>query len=118
ISELLDRLCRSDVTGRDMRNLRSLVGSVADEARCYLAQQHQTVIGSVLDRFAGEVDAHANGKAQPVERMLISEMLDIEGDEAVIDGVFPRKQPDWTFDDTYSGQVPAERYADHRRMHP
>jgi NADH:ubiquinone oxidoreductase subunit F (NADH-binding) len=115
ISELLDRLCVSDVTDRDMTKLRSLVSTVGDEARCYLAAQHQTVIGSVLERFGGEVQAHARGTAQPVSRMLITELLDIKGDEAVIDGDFPRRQPDWTYNDTYSGQPPAERYADHRR---
>src|SRR5205085_4953379 len=51
ITELLERMCSSDrsISDRDMARLRSLVSTVADEARCYLATQHQVVVGSILD---------------------------------------------------------------------
>ena len=58
---------------------------MADEARCYLASQHQVVVGSILERFGSEVDAHANGSARSAEPALVAELVDIQGDEAVVD---------------------------------
>ena len=118
ISALLDRVCRSDATEHDINQLRSRVDTVANEARCYLASQHQVVIASLLACFPEEVSAHLNrtGTAPAAQRMLISELLDISAGSATIDGDFPNKQPDWSYDDEDSGQAPAERYADHRRF--
>ncbi len=36
-------------------------------------------------------------------------ILDIDGDRAVLDEHYADKQPDWSFDETYSGQSPADR---------
>src|SRR5205814_7108 len=115
ISALLDRVCRSDATPHDVAELRDRVNTVADEARCYLATQHQIVVRSLLDCFPDEVTAHLTQAAPATDRGLITELLDIAGDAAVVDIDFTRKQPDWTYGDEDSGQWPAERLADHRR---
>jgi hypothetical protein len=36
-------------------------------------------------------------------------MVDLKDGKAIIDERHRGKQPDWTFDDTYSGQSPADR---------
>ena len=46
--------------------------------------------------------------AAPVEPELIAELLDIDGDRAVLDEKHLRKQPDWTFNAASSGSVPVE----------
>lgn len=114
LADLLEKLCGSNATRADMTKIRSLAGTVGDRARCSLATQHQTVIGSALDRFSHELEAHL-GDARPVEPVLVAELVDIKGTVAVWDERFHQKQPDWTHDPEYSGKTPAEKYGDHRR---
>jgi NADH:ubiquinone oxidoreductase subunit F (NADH-binding) len=118
LSGLLDRLCRSDVTERDLAAIRSRVATVADRARCFLATQHQVVVGSILDRFPGEFRAHVTRTAPPVEPVLIAELVDIEGDVAVVDERHREKQFDWSYGEADSGQAPADRFDDHRNPRP
>jgi hypothetical protein len=40
---------------------------------------------------------------------VIAPIVDIDGDRAVLDEQHVAKQPDWTFDTTYSGASPADR---------
>ncbi|MHB8464174.1 MAG: NADH-ubiquinone oxidoreductase-F iron-sulfur binding region domain-containing protein [Acidimicrobiales bacterium] len=115
LSGRLARLSRSSSTTDDLDQIRSLASTVGDSARCFLATQHQTVVESILASFGDEVAAHASGVAVPVEPMLVAELLDISGDTAVWDEHHRDKQPDWTYDATDSGQLPAERYGEHRR---
>ena len=57
-------------------------------------------------------------QAPPVEPHLVTEMLDLDGYEAVVDLRHASKQPDWTHGDHWSGQIPAERLDDHRAPKP
>ena len=85
------------------------VATVADEARCDLAQQHQRVVGSVLSLFPDEVRADADGQAPAAEPELIAPIADIDGELAVLDESQADKQPDWIDDQGYSGQSPADK---------
>jgi NADH:ubiquinone oxidoreductase subunit F (NADH-binding) len=118
LADVLDRLCRSDASQVDLRLTRNLVATVGDRARCALAGQQQAVVGSVLDLFPAEVAAHVSGDAPGVERYLVAELLDIEGDEPVWDERHREKQPDWSYDEVYSGQFPADRFDEHRAPEP
>jgi NADH-quinone oxidoreductase subunit F len=113
LSGLLSNLCHSEGSRTEVARLRSLVDTVADRARCYLASQHQVVVTSLLDRFPDEVDRHLSGAAAPADVALIAELVDIRGDEAVVDEHHLGKQPDWTYDLEDSGQFPADRLDDH-----
>jgi NADH:ubiquinone oxidoreductase subunit F (NADH-binding) len=115
LSELLVALCRSDATAHDMDRIKSLASTVGDRARCSLATQHQVVLQSILDKFGAELSAHVGGRAEPVTPRLIAELADISGDEAVLEERHALKQPDWSYDHEWSGKVPADLYADHRR---
>ncbi len=120
ISNLLEKVCASEATDRDLEIIRRKLSTVADGARCYLASQQQVVVTSILDRFGDEVAAHLPGAAgaapvaDAVEPVLIAEMLSISDGVAHVDERHRTKQPDWTYNATYSGQAPAERLDDHR----
>jgi NADH-quinone oxidoreductase subunit F len=114
LAGLLDKVCHSDAGDADMATIQKRVDTVADGARCYLAQQHQNVLHSLLELFGDEVEAHLQGAAEGVEPELIAELVDIADGVATWDERHRDKQPDWSYDEEDSGQVPAERYGEHR----
>ncbi|MBV8692919.1 MAG: hypothetical protein JOY57_14760, partial [Actinobacteria bacterium] len=109
----LDQLCRSEPTAGLVDGIRSRVATVADEARCYLATQHQVVVNSLLERYPTDVGAHAAGR-QPVTPVLVSELVDIVDGQAVWDERHLEKQPDWTYSPEWSGSTPVDLVVDHR----
>ena len=84
-------------------------------ARCSLATQHQVVVGSILDAFDSEVQDHLHRRVDPVGPFVVTELRDID-DEGVArwDEDHVRKQPDWSYDDEWSGKVPADLLVDPR----
>ena len=51
LDALLARLAGSEADRRDVDRIGRLLDTVADGARCNLASQQQTVVGSVLQQF-------------------------------------------------------------------
>ena len=109
IAEGLERLRMSEAEADDLDVVLEKLETVADGARCFLAQQHQTVVRSIITAFHGQFRAHADGATTAAELFPIAEILDLQGDAVLIDERQLRKQPDWTYDDVDSGTSPAER---------
>jgi NADH-quinone oxidoreductase subunit F len=114
LAGLLAKLSRSEGDIADVELVRSRVSTIAQEARCSLATQHQVVVASLVDHFAEEVDGHVRGGANGVEPSATAELIDIVDNQAVIDVRHRDKQPDWTYDEEDSGQSPADRLGEHR----
>src|SRR4051794_23103606 len=114
LAALLARVSRSEATARNLGEVRDLLGTVSDSARCYLALQHQAVVESVLTGFGDEFQAHIDGAAAPAVPALVTELVALEGDEAVFNERHRQKQPDWSFNAEDSGKWPAERFDEHR----
>jgi NADH-quinone oxidoreductase subunit F len=114
LADLWAKLCGGQGGEHDLQTIRRRAGTVGDRARCYLALQHQAVASSVLERFDDDVRGHLDGSAPPVEPELVAELVDIRDGRASLDEHHREKQPDWTFDDEYSGKSPADRFAEHR----
>ncbi|MBW3610197.1 MAG: SLBB domain-containing protein [Actinobacteria bacterium] len=114
ISGLLRDLSQSKGAERAFASMESSVAAVADSARCYLAHQHEAVVHSVLERFPEEMAAHVSGQAPPVPPYLVAELVDITGGVAILDGRFRDKQPDWTYEEVFSGKLPADRLGEGR----
>jgi NADH-quinone oxidoreductase subunit F len=114
IADLLAKLARSEADERDLATLRTRVATVADGARCSLATQQQVIVTALLDRYADQVSAHASAKLPATEPRLVAELVDIVDGEASVDVHHAAKQPDWTFEPHYSGQLPAARLGEHR----
>jgi NADH:ubiquinone oxidoreductase subunit F (NADH-binding) len=109
IADILTRICCGQPEPNDAEALASRVATVADESRCALAGQQQQVIGSLLSLFPDAVRAHLEDAAVPDDPVLIASLVDIRDGRAVLDERQRAKQPDWTFDEIYSGQSPADR---------
>jgi NADH-quinone oxidoreductase subunit F len=108
LSDRLTRLAASRASAADLDLIEQRIRSVGFGARCYLGAQQETVLGSIFDRFRDEFEAHAQGAAPPTEPVLVTEILDIDDGEALLDEEHRRKQPDWTFDRVSSGATPAD----------
>jgi NADH:ubiquinone oxidoreductase subunit F (NADH-binding) len=109
ISTILDRLVANQPAGTDLEELELRLSTITDGARCYLAQQHQFVVQSLLDKFADAVVAHVDGRAAAGERAPVAAVADLAGTEVALDERQLTKQPDWTWDEPWSGKHPAQR---------
>jgi len=105
----LDRMRRSDAEPDDLDVVLEKLETVADGARCFLAQQHQTVVRSIIAAFHGQFRAHADGTTVPADGFPIAEILDLQGEAVLIDERQLRKQPDWTYGEVDSGKSPSDR---------
>ncbi len=114
LADRLDRLRRSVGDEHDLAEVQDRLASVIIGARCYLANQHQLVVESILRLFPDQVRAHVSGEVEAADIELIAPILDLEDDRAILDQSHLDKQPDWTVGDVDSGQAPADRM-DQRR---
>jgi NADH-quinone oxidoreductase subunit F len=112
IAERLARICRGQADDKDLAEVRDLLDTVADGARCFLATQQEQVVRSIVASFPRAFELHLTGRSQPVEPALIAPIVDLAADVAVLDERHAQKQPDWTFDATDSGKTPVERLAE------
>lgn len=108
LTEALDRLRSSTPEPDDLTVIPELTGRVTDGARCFLAQQHQLVVESLLEHFGDAVAAHAERRAAAAEPFPILPLLDIVDDQAVLDESALEVAPDWSTG-ADSGASPAAR---------
>jgi NADH:ubiquinone oxidoreductase subunit F (NADH-binding) len=113
IASMLAKVCDGDANEYDLAGIADRVATVADEARCFLAEQHQRVIDSVLRLFP---DSLRNRLVPGVPAVRPEPILPIR--DLADDGRFELeleqldKQPDWSFDAVDSGKRPVERLAE------
>jgi NADH:ubiquinone oxidoreductase subunit F (NADH-binding) len=112
VAELLDRIRRSEATELEVLAIDDHLRTITEGARCFLAHQHQRVVGSIVAAFADELRAHVDGRAKAADAELIAPITDIADGDARIDERQREKQPDWSFDPIDSGKAPVERLGD------
>ena len=112
LMEILDRVRRSDARDEDLAAIDDHLATIADGARCYLATQHQLVIGSIRDRFGDDLRAHVAGTVPAAAPLLIAPITSLHDGGADLDDRQLAKQPDWSFDMVDSGKSPADRFED------
>jgi hypothetical protein len=113
ISLDLAKVCAGTADEHDLEEIVSRTATVADEARCSLARQHQAVMDSVLRLYPDVLRRRLDPSVDPVAPVLLAPIVDITADgEVVLDEEHARKQPDWTFGDHDSGKAPAQLYAE------
>lgn len=109
LAGLLDRIRRSDANDLDLLAVDDHLRTVADSARCFLAYQHQRVVGSIASGYADALRAHAEGKVPAATEVLIAPIRELADGTVSFDESQAAKQPDWSFDPVDSGKVPADR---------
>ena len=76
--------------------------------------QHTRIAGYDIPGGLIYVGRHLRSITGGVEPALITELVGLEGDEAVFNERHRQKQPDWTYNAEDSGKWPAERLDEHR----
>ena len=114
ISSLLGKIARGEGGANDVRTIEGRLDTVADGARCSLASQQRTVVGSLVATFEDQIRARLRPGVAPVEVRLVAALVDIDEQGATSDESFVGKQPDWTYGTVDSGKMPEERFLDHR----
>ena len=85
-------------------------------ARCYLAQQQERVVASMLAAFPEQFSEHL-AKHRPSARCeLLAPIVDIVAGQAILDSSHRRKQPDWTYGPRRLRRLP--RRPLHQRARP
>ena len=100
-------------TALELAAVEDHLGTITDGARCYLATQHQLVVGSILSLYPEPVRRRIDG-TDAVEPVPIAAIADLVDGTVVLDADQATKQPDWTHDPTDSGQSPADRLESRR----
>jgi NADH:ubiquinone oxidoreductase subunit F (NADH-binding) len=114
ISDSLERLREGEAHQRDLDEIDARLVNVAFGARCNLATQHQVVVESIMRLFPEQFTAHLRGTTPATPPYPIAALVQILRNQAIIDHHEALKQPDWSFDEDYSGKAPADRLDDHR----
>jgi NADH:ubiquinone oxidoreductase subunit F (NADH-binding) len=110
VAAALDLLREGQAAGTVVEDLRPLVASLSDGARCDLGPQHERVITSFLERFPDAARAHTVERTS-TEPVLIAPIADIDEEGRVtLDEDHRTKQPDWDHGESWNGQSPADRY--------
>jgi NADH:ubiquinone oxidoreductase subunit F (NADH-binding) len=114
IARLLAKVVAGQGVQLDLDTVAIRLSTVADGARCSLAAQQQTVVGSLLRSFPDRLQSRILPGSPPVESYMVAPLADIGADGAVVDTSAAGKQPDWTHDAVDSGKAPVDRFSDHR----
>jgi NADH:ubiquinone oxidoreductase subunit F (NADH-binding) len=85
ITDRLDALERGDATERDVEEILEWLAQVTDGSRCFLATEEAQIVGSILEAFPHEIEAHLDGGHCPsVRGLVVPKLRDIRDGKAVI----------------------------------
>jgi NADH-quinone oxidoreductase subunit F len=96
ITRRLDTIAEGNGTSLDFDVIGQRLRDVTSQTRCFLAEEEQRLISSILRTFPEDFAAELEG-AQPVAPVEVPKIVDIRNGVAIYDEKQSRKQPDWTF---------------------
>jgi NADH-quinone oxidoreductase subunit F len=97
ITRRLDKIAEGRGEPLDFEVIGERLRDVTSQTRCFLAEEEQRVISSLLVEFPEDFAAEMEG-APPVETLPVPKLVDIRDGVAIYDERQQRKQPDWTYD--------------------
>ncbi len=97
ITHQLERLLGGNAERDAVGIIGARLRSVTDGNRCYLPNEEQLVIASLLRAFPGEFLAAEDAPVHPLRGLTVPKLVDLVGGVAQFDQNQARKQPDWTY---------------------
>jgi len=96
ITRQLDEIAEARGEMRDIATIGARLLGITDQNRCFLGEEEQRVIASLLRAFPEDFTAELEG-APPLEPLPVPKIVDIRDGVAIYDDKQVRKQPDWTY---------------------
>ena len=103
ITSYLDRIVAGAGDERDVEQIGARLRTVTDANRCFLGEQEQRVIGSLLRAFPEDFAAHLG--VGGTETLPVPKIIEIVDEVARYDEKQAHKRPDWTYADAPLGHV-------------
>lgn len=96
VTRRLDKIAERDGEIHDIETIGERLRGVTDQNRCFLGEEEQRVVSSILRTFPDEFVAAIEEHIQ-IENLVIPKIVDIIDGRARYDDKQSRKQPDWTY---------------------
>jgi NADH-quinone oxidoreductase subunit F len=96
ITRQLDHIAGAHGDLREIGSIGARLLGITDQNRCFLGEEEQRVIASLLRLFPEDFTAELEG-APPLEALPVPKIIDINDGVAIYDEHQMRKQPDWTY---------------------
>ena len=96
ITRSLDRIAESHGDEHDVEAIGERLLGITDQNRCFLGEEEQRVVASLLRSFPEDFTAELEGAAA-LEPLVVPKIVDIQDGVATYDEKQMRKQPDWTY---------------------
>jgi NADH:ubiquinone oxidoreductase subunit F (NADH-binding) len=97
IAKTLERLENGGADERDINNVASQLKMVTDQSRCYLPEELQVLVRSILKAFPEDFVDHLERQLKPRRTYQLPKIVDLQGGQATYDERINYKQPDWTY---------------------
>ena len=96
ITRHLDRIADARGDAGDVESIGERLLGITDQNRCFLGEEEQRVIASLLRTFPEDFTAELEG-APLLDPLPVPKIIDIHEGSALYDERQMRKQPDWTY---------------------
>ena len=97
ITRALDRIAEAEGDERDIESIGERLLGITDQNRCFLGEEEQRIIASLLRAFPEDFTAELEG-APKLESLVVPKIVDIHDGVASYDEKQMRKRPDWTYE--------------------
>jgi NADH:ubiquinone oxidoreductase subunit F (NADH-binding) len=96
ITRQLDEIAQARADLRDIGVIGARLLGITDQNRCFLGEEEQRVIASLLRSFPEDFTAELEG-APSLAPLPVPKIVDLRDGVAIYDDEQMRKQPDWTY---------------------
>lgn len=100
VTAVLERIQNGEGQYRDIQDVASRLLRVTDANRCFLPEQDQIVVNSLLRTFPQDFLDAVDGKPVNVRGLMAPKLVDIVDGTQVLDEHWLLKQPNWSYADT------------------
>ncbi|MDQ1358900.1 MAG: NADH-quinone oxidoreductase subunit, partial [Acidimicrobiaceae bacterium] len=97
ITARLERLEQGLASIQDVNEIGGLLQQVTDQNRCFLPEEEQTVVSSIMRSFPEEFVGHLDQPVSSGREYVVPKIVDVADGRVVYDKRIRLKQADWTY---------------------
>lgn len=97
VAHLLEQVEQGQALDRDIDDIGARLAMVTDQNRCYLPEELQVIIRSILRAFPEDFVDHIEHKSSSPRDYQLPKLVNLENGTATYDEHASLKQPDWTY---------------------